>query len=124
MNYLPYIPYSDRDAGKSAFRFNEALCTELLAQLQNHLIPSVRQARFGCINGRRAAVYVADEGSNARTLWLEEDDVRDWFIARYSSDLQQMQEIELEILSALDIQLMEQRINDSQKYHATVTPVF
>ncbi len=123
MNYLPHTPHLVGGSGKSAFRFNEALCTELLAQLQNHLIPSVRQAQFGCINGRRAAIYIADHGSNAHTLWLEEDDVRDWFIARYLSDLQQMQEIELEILSALDTQLTEQRINDSQKYHATVMPI-
>ncbi len=105
----------------STFRFDEALCKEILAQLQTHLTPGVKQAQFGCINGRRAAVFVADIGYSARTLWLYEDDVRDWHVARYSHDMQQMQEIEHEILTEFGAQLMEQRMNDSQKYHGAVT---
>ena len=121
MNQLPgRTPDISMDTDASAFRFNEALCNELLSHLQNHQAPAVSQAQFGCINGRRAAVYVVDHGSNAHTLWLDEDDVRDWFVARYSSDLQQMHEIETEILSAFDLQLMEQSINDSQNYHLHV----
>lgn len=105
----------------STFHFDEALCTEILTQLQTHLTPGVKQAQFGCINGRRAAVYVADVGYSARTLWLYEDDVRDWYVARYSHDMQQMQEIEQEILTEFGAQLMEHRLNDSQKYHVAVT---
>jgi len=105
----------------STFRFDEALCTEILAHLQTHLTPGVKQAQFGCINGRRAAVYMADVGNCARTLWLYEDDVRDWYVARYSHDMQQMQEIEQEILAEFGAQLMEKCLNDSQKYHGAVT---
>ena len=105
----------------STFRFDEALCKEILEHLQTHLAPGVKQAQFGCINGRRAAVYVADVGYSARTLWLYEDDVRDWYVARYSHDMQQMQEIEMEILTEFGAQLMEHRLNDSQKHHGVVT---
>ena len=105
----------------STFRFNEAVCTEILVYLQAHLTPGVRQAQFGCINGRRAAVYIADVGYSQRALWLYEDDVRDWYVARYFHDMQQMQEIEQEILTEFGAQLMEQCLTDSQKYHAAVT---
>jgi len=105
----------------STFRFNEAVCTEILVYLQAHLTPGVRQAQFGCINGRRAAVYIADVGYSQRALWLYEDDVRDWYVARYFHDMQQMQEIEQEILTEFGAQLMEQCLTDSQKYHAVVT---
>ena len=84
-------------------------------------LPGVRQAQFGCINGRRAAVYIADVGYSQRALWLYEDDVRDWYVARYFHDMQQMQEIEQEILTEFGAQLMEQCLTDSQKYHAVVT---
>jgi len=105
----------------STFRFNEVVCTEILLHLQAHLTPGVRQAQFGCINGRRAAVYIADVGYSQRALWLYEDDVRDWYVARYFHDMQQMQEIEQEILTEFGAQLMEECLTDSQKYHAAVT---
>ena len=121
MNHLPgRTPAVSMSAGASVFRFNEALCNELLSHLQNHQAPAVSEVQFGCINGRRAAVYVVVHGGNAHTLWLDEDDVRDWFVARYSNDLQQMHEIETEILSAFVEQLTKQRINDSQNYHLHV----
>jgi hypothetical protein len=109
-----------RHPGTSAFRFDESLCTEILTRLQTHLKPGAKQARFGCINGSRAAVYMPDAGYTARALWLHEDDVRDWFVARYSHDMQQMQEIEQEILAEFSAQLMEQRLHNSQKHHAAV----
>lgn len=108
-------------ADPSTFRFNEAICTEILTQLQTHLTPGARQARFGCINGRRAAVYMAEVGYSQRALWLYEDDVRDWHVARYSHDMQQMREIEQEILEEFGAQLMQQHLHDSQKYHGAVT---
>jgi hypothetical protein len=96
--------------GPSAFRFDESLCTEILACLQTHLTPGSRTAQFGCINGRRAAVYMADGGYTSHTVWLHEDDVRDWFVARYYHDIQQMQEIEQEILAEFSAQLLERRL--------------
>ena len=104
-----------------AFHFNESLCTEILACLQTHLTPGAKQAQFGRINGRRAAVYMADVGYRSRAVWLYEDDVRDWFIARYSHDMQHMQEIEQEILTEFGAQLMEHALDDSQKQHIPVT---
>jgi hypothetical protein len=125
MNALQSNPRSTVTNTESpTFRFNEGLCTEILMQLQTHLTPGVRQARFGCINGRRAAVYVAGVSYGVRTLWLFEDDVRDWFVARYSHDLQHMQEIEQEILAEFGAQLMEQRLHDSQNHHGAVTQSF
>jgi hypothetical protein len=97
-------------AGLSTFRFDESLCNEILARLQTHLTAGYKTARFGCINGRRAAVYMADAGYTSRALWLHEDDARDWFVARYSNDLQQMQEIEQEILAEFCAQLLERRL--------------
>lgn len=94
-------------AGASSFCFDEALFRELLTCLQAHPLSGVEPVGFVCINGGCTAVY--------------EDDVREWFIARYTHDMQQMQEIEQEILAEFGAQLMEQRLNDSQKYHAAVT---
>lgn len=98
-----------RGADPRAFQFNEALCREILAGLQAHLPPGVNQVQFGCINGRRAAVYTSHDGYTSRALWLHEDDARDWFVARYYHDMQQLQEIEQEILAEFSAQLLERR---------------
>ena len=97
-------------AGLSTFRFDESLCSEILARLQTHQASGGKQAQFGCINGHRASVYMADAGYTSRALWLYEDDARDWFVARYSHDMQQMQEIEQDILAEFGAQLMERHV--------------
>ncbi|HVA54777.1 MAG TPA: hypothetical protein VNI53_03115 [Gammaproteobacteria bacterium] len=122
MNYLHNRPFAaSMGAGASSFCFDEALFRELLTCLQAHPLSGVEPVGFVCINGGCTAVYDADVDNSACTLWLYEDDVREWFIARYTHDMQQMQEIEQEILAEFGAQLMEQRLNDSQKYHAAVT---
>lgn len=97
-------------AGPCAFRFDAALCAEIFAGLQMHLMPGAQQAQFGRISGGRAAVFIVDAGYAARALWLYEDAARDWFVAKYSHDLQQMREIEQEILAEFGAQLRERRL--------------
>ena len=96
-------------AGSCTFRFDVTLCAEIFAGLQIHLTPGAQQAQFGRISGGRAAVFIVDTGYAAHVLWLYEDDARDWFVAKYSHDLQQMREIEQEILAEFGAQLRERR---------------
>ena len=74
------------------------LCRELLSRMRDY--PAPGGLRFDGLRGRRLALKTR-ELPRSRSLRLSADSLRDWFIARYTHDLQQMQEIEQDILAEL-----------------------
>ncbi|MHB8425742.1 MAG: hypothetical protein ACYDB9_11435 [Gammaproteobacteria bacterium] len=86
------------------FRFDEALCIEVLSQLQTHLAPAGKSLRFGSVRNRHVSVYIINNGRLSKPLWLDEDYMRDWFVAKYSHDMEQKAEVEQEILFDLNAQ--------------------
>ncbi len=86
------------------FRFDEALCIEILSQLQTHLAPAGKSLRFGSVRNRHVSVYIINNGRLSKPLWLDEDYMRDWFVAKYSHDMEQKAEVEQEILFDLNAQ--------------------
>lgn len=86
------------------FRFDEALCIEVLSQLQTHLAPAGKSLRFGGVRNRHVSVHIINNGRLSKPLWLDEDYMHDWFVAKYSHDMEQKAEIEWEILFDLNAQ--------------------
>ena len=74
------------------------LCRVLLSRMRDY--PAPDDVRFDGLRGRRLALRSRDL-PRSRSLRLSADSLRDWFIARYTHDLQQMQEIEQDILAEL-----------------------
>ncbi|MGA9851498.1 MAG: hypothetical protein WBR15_00990 [Gammaproteobacteria bacterium] len=97
------MPHVDRNPFD--FCFDELLCAELLTRLQTYLTPGTKWLRLSRVRDDRASVHMLDAGHTTRVLWLYADNVRDWFIARYSHDVQLMQEIEQDILAEFGAQL-------------------
>lgn len=95
--------------GALNFPIAESLCIELLACLQSCLPEKGKQLKFGILSGDYASVYFSAPGRPAVVLWLNLDQVRDWFYAKYSRDSQLTQEIEQELLEDFGAQAARYR---------------
>ena len=88
----------------------ESLCLQLLERLQKYLAQNYGRAHFGILRGDCASVYLTQPGQPSVVLWLNLDQVREWFCARCVHDNELMQEIEAEFLEDLGSQLLRQRL--------------
>ena len=87
----------------------ESLCLQLLAHLQKYLPKNYEQVHFGILRGDCASVYLTKQGQASAVLWLNLDQVRDWFGAKCVHDHELMQEIEAELLEDAGTQLLRHR---------------
>jgi hypothetical protein len=84
----------------------ESLCLQLLEHLQKYLPKNYEHVHFGILRGDCASVYLTQPGQASVVLWVNLDQVRDWFGAKCVHDYELMQEIEEEFLEDVGAQLL------------------